>query len=98
MPNTPHDLVLTRRRLLQCAGGMLAAAAFPPSRAAAETPVGPIMATLSSFMSDAGSRALPDAVVEKTKHMILDTVAAMVSGSELPPGRFAIKFARAYRG
>src|SRR5438094_7119625 len=33
-----------------------------------------------------------------TKHVILDTVAAMVSGSDLPPGRFAIQFARVYRG
>ncbi len=57
-----------------------------------------MMATLSTFMSEAGTRALPDAVVEKTKHLILDTLAAMVSGSELPPGRFAIQFARAYRG
>jgi 2-methylcitrate dehydratase PrpD len=30
--------------------------------------------------------------------MILDTLAAMISGSELPPGRFAINFARAYKG
>ena len=30
-------------------------------------------------------RALPDEVVEKTKHHILDTLAAMVSGSDLPP-------------
>src|SRR5438094_8791550 len=33
-----------------------------------------------------------------TKHVILDTVAAMVSGSDLPPGRFAIQFARVYKG
>jgi 2-methylcitrate dehydratase PrpD len=49
-------------------------------------------------MSEAAGRKLPDAVVEKTKHVILDTVAAMVSGAELPPGRFAIQFARAYKG
>jgi 2-methylcitrate dehydratase PrpD len=49
-------------------------------------------------MSDAASRNLPDAVVEKTKFMILDTIAAMLSGSELPSGRFAIQFARAYPG
>ena len=98
MPIPQHDLVLTRRRLLQCAGGVLAAAAFPAARAGAETLISPIMTRLSTFMSEAGGRALPDAVVEKTKHMVLDTVAAMVSGSELPPGRFAIKFARDYRG
>ena len=52
------------------------------------------MATLSTYMADAARRPLPDAVVEKTKHMILDTLAAVISGSELPPGQFAIKFAR----
>jgi 2-methylcitrate dehydratase PrpD len=49
-------------------------------------------------MSAAATAPLPAEVVEKTKHMILDTLAAMISGSELPPGRFAINFARAYKG
>ena len=56
------------------------------------------MTTLSTYMSEAGTRALPDAVVEKTKHMILDTLAAAISGSQLPPGKFAIQFARTYGG
>src|SRR6266852_872869 len=56
------------------------------------------MTTLSAYMSEAAGRKLPDAVVEKTKHLILDTLAAMISGSELPPGRFAIQFVRAYKG
>jgi 2-methylcitrate dehydratase PrpD len=49
-------------------------------------------------MSAAAGRQLPGEVVEKTKHIILDTLAAMISGSQLPPGRFAIQFARAYGG
>src|SRR5215831_9740542 len=57
-----------------------------------------ITSTLASYMSEAATRKLPDAVIEKTKHVILDTVAAMISGSELPPGRFAIQFARGYKG
>jgi 2-methylcitrate dehydratase PrpD len=60
--------------------------------------VGPVMEKLSSYMSGAANRALPDEVVEKTKHHILDTLAAMISGSELPPGRAAVQFARAYGG
>ena len=93
------DSTLTRRQVLECAGGLLAAAVFPPQALrAAATPAGPLMTTLSSYMSDAAGRALPEAVVEKTKHMVLDTLAAMVSGSELPPGKFAIQFARNYRG
>ena len=56
------------------------------------------MATLSAYMAAAASRPLPEAVVEKTKQIILDTLAAMISGSELPPGKFAINFARLYKG
>jgi 2-methylcitrate dehydratase PrpD len=87
---------LNRREMLYCASGLFAAAT-----ARAQTPapaIGPIMMRLSTYMSEAAARGLPDAVVEKTKHMILDTLAAMISGSELPPGRFAINFARAYKG
>src|SRR5256884_1858856 len=49
-------------------------------------------------MSQAGTRPLPEEVVEKAKHHILDTFAAMTSGSELPPGRAALQFAQAYGG
>jgi 2-methylcitrate dehydratase PrpD len=49
-------------------------------------------------MAEARNRALPDNVVRETEHHILDTIAAMVSGSELPPGRMAIDFARSYGG
>jgi len=90
---------VTRRSVLQAGGGLLAAAALrTPARAATNAPISQIMTTLSAYMSEAAGRKLPDAVVEKTKHLILDTLAAMISGSELPPGRFAIQFARAYQG
>jgi len=56
------------------------------------------MERLSVYMSEAGSRSLPAEVMEKTKQHILDTLAAMISGSELPPGRMAIQFAHAYGG
>ena len=97
----------TRRDVLKQAGGVLAASVVAPNvaraaqdGAAAAKPgaVSPIMTTLSTYMSEAGSRALPDAVVEKTKHMILDTLAAAISGAQLPPGKFAIQFARTYGG
>jgi hypothetical protein len=45
-------------------------------------------------MSQTRDRVLPDHVLEQTKWHVLDTVAAMVSGSELAPGRAAITFAR----
>lgn len=47
-------------------------------------------------MSAAGTRALPAQAIEKTKEHILDTLAAIISGSELPPGQFALRYARAH--
>ena len=47
-------------------------------------------------MAAAHERALPEEVLRETKHHILDTIAAMVSGSELPPGRAAFEFARSF--
>jgi 2-methylcitrate dehydratase PrpD len=70
----------------------------PPSPGKSGKAISPVMATLSTYMSEAGSRALPDEVVEKAKQHILDTLAAMISGSDLLPGREAIKFVRAYGG
>ncbi len=71
------------------------AAAAVPLRAA-NASLSPVMARLSSYMSQAGQAALPEEALEHTKRHILDTFAAMVSGSELAPGRFAINFARAH--
>ena len=96
--NTPKHNFVTRRTVLQAGGGLLAAAALRPKAGAVTAPISQIMTTLSAYMSEAAGRKLPDPVVEKTKHLILDTLAAMISGSELPPGRFAIQFARAYQG
>ena len=87
---------LTRRSLLRMSG-IAAAAAFPGGAAFADD-VGPVMDKLSRYMSDAGNRVLPPAIAEQTKNHILDTLAAMISGSELPPGRQALQFARAAGG
>ena len=87
--------MMTRRHLLQSA----AAAALASRRApAAGLTASPLMTTLSTYMAEAARRPLPAPIVEKTKHVILDTIAAMVSGAELPPGKFAIQFARNYKG
>src|SRR5512143_537318 len=53
-----------------------------------------MMIHLSQYIADAGARPLPEAVREKAKHHILDTIAAMVSGIRLKPGEMAIKFVR----
>jgi len=87
---------LDRRSLFATAASAMAIGALPRTAFAAPVPVSPLMATLSAYMADAGGRALPDEVVEKAKHHILDTFAAMISGSNLPPARAALKFARDY--
>jgi 2-methylcitrate dehydratase PrpD len=71
-----------------------AAAALPLGAATSSS--SPTMTRLSSYMSEAGGQPLPQEALENTKQHILDTFAAMVSGSELAPGRFAINFARAH--
>ena len=96
---------LTRRHLLERAGWVIAAAAGTPARGMRAEPraqarpgkgASGVMATLSTYMSEAAGRDLPADALEKTKHHVLDTLAAMVSGVELPPAQVAIKFARAH--
>src|SRR5215475_3255809 len=91
----------SRRELFKLAGtGIVGAgvAGPAPGRQRSAAPAGDITSTLATYMSEASGRKLPDEVVEKTKHVVLDTFAAMISGSDLPPGRFAIQFARGYKG
>jgi len=58
----------------------------------------PVMAALSVYIAQAPRKALPAAVAEKTKHHVLDTLAAMVSGSRLLPGRKAISYVKSLGG
>jgi 2-methylcitrate dehydratase PrpD len=60
--------------------------------------ISPIMQRLSSYIASALRRPLPPTVVEKTKHHMLDTIAAMVSGSRLEPGKKAIGYVRTLAG
>ncbi len=75
-----------------------ARAGLTPGQTNADLPISDVMTRLSTYMSQARDRALPDDVLEQAKWHVLDTIAAMVSGSELTPGRAAIAFARAYGG
>jgi 2-methylcitrate dehydratase PrpD len=59
---------------------------------------GRVMDALSTYMSEARSRALPDEVIEQAKYHLLDTIAAMISGSELPPGQAAQRYIREHGG
>jgi len=86
--------MITRRRLLQSSGAAGLVSTFTRRAKAGE--ISPAMAALSAYMSEARSRALPAEAIEKSKDHILDTLAAIISGSELAPGQFAIRFARAH--
>src|SRR3954464_8004262 len=53
---------------------------------------------LSDYIAGALARPLPDAVAEKVRHHVLDTLAAMVSGSRLRPGVMAIGYVASLGG
>ena len=106
MESSPPDA--TRRSLMELAGLAIAAAALPSpasghhSHAKQASPLqaanSAVMNTLSKYMGEAAERKLPDEVTEKTKQHVLDTLAAMISGSKLLPGQRALQFAQAYGG
>lgn len=56
--------------------------------------VSSIMRELSAYIASALKKPLPKDVAEIGKHHLLDTLAAMVSGSRLLPGRKAIAYVR----
>ncbi|MGE5526215.1 MAG: MmgE/PrpD family protein [Rhodospirillaceae bacterium] len=47
---------------------------------------------LIRYMAHACTAAIPPAVLTKAKHHVLDTLAAMVSGTTLKPGAFALRY------
>ncbi len=85
---------ITRRRVLQTAA--VAAPSLGVSWAA--TAPSPVILQLGEYMAAAAGRAIPEEAVEKTKHHILDTFAAMISGTTLPPGKAALQFAKLHGG
>jgi len=98
---------LSRRNLLELAGLTVGAAAFhSPSAFALNSATqdkiaksaATVMNPLSTYMSEAATHPLPDEIIERTKHHILDTLAAMISGSNLLPGKRALEFAQAHGG
>ncbi|MGH7826349.1 MAG: MmgE/PrpD family protein [Candidatus Binatia bacterium] len=63
-----------------------------------DSQISPVMRRLSAYIASAIRRPLPPRVIEKTKHHILDTIAAMVSGSRLAPGMKAIAYVKTLGG
>ena len=56
------------------------------------------MQQLSVYIASALRKPLPAVVAEITRHHVLDTLAAMVSGSRLLPGRTAISYVKTLGG
>ncbi|GFG55282.1 hypothetical protein CQY20_14765 [Mycolicibacterium agri] len=54
--------------------------------------ISPQTRQLADHVSAALQTPLPANVVRKTKHHIIDTIAAMVSGAQLPPGRRGLAY------
>lgn len=103
----PKSRKLSRRNLLELAGLTIGAAAFPspsiftfdsPGQEQTSKATSSVMNPLSAYMTEAANHPLPDEITEKAKHHILDTLAAMISGSTLLPGKRALEFAQAYGG
>src|SRR5687767_2708074 len=57
-----------------------------------------ITETLSNYIVSDRAAQLPQAVVERAKIHLLDTLGAMISGSTLKPGTVAIEFVRGQGG
>ncbi len=53
---------------------------------------------LSVWIAGALQRPLPADVREKARHHVLDTFAAMISGTRLPAGKFAIRYVKMQGG
>jgi 2-methylcitrate dehydratase PrpD len=60
--------------------------------------VSPVTRALSEHIASALARPLPPEIEEKTRHHLLDTLAAMVAGSRLVPGQLARAYVRAQGG
>jgi 2-methylcitrate dehydratase PrpD len=60
--------------------------------------VSPLMQKFSTYVAGAGRAALPAEVREKAKQHIIDTLAAIISGTRLMPGAAGVSYARTQGG
>jgi 2-methylcitrate dehydratase PrpD len=87
-----------RRRILQGAGGIVAATALPFRQAPSSSAAANVTGRLARYMVEARNRSLPPQVAREARHRILDTLGAMVSGASLKPGEMAIRYIREQGG
>jgi len=62
------------------------------------SPVSPLMQQLSMYIATALHNPLPERVLERARVHIVDTFAAMISGSRLLPGKRAIDYVKTLGG
>ena len=90
---------MNRRSALGVTATTAIGLALSPTRVFAQASApSPAMNALSAYMSAAGTGALPAEVSEHAKHHLLDSLASMISGSELLPGQAAQRYIRAHGG
>ena len=94
----------TRRWLINASGAAILSGAMPIASSVAQTPVpaaragrgedavSPAAITLGDYVANTLDRELPPEVVARTKLHVLDTLAAIVSGSRLKPGELAARY------
>ena len=94
----------TRRWLINASGAAILSGAMPMARSVAQTAapvaragrgddaVSPAAITLGDYVANTLDRELPSEVVARTKLHVLDTLAAIVSGSRLKPGELAARY------
>jgi 2-methylcitrate dehydratase PrpD len=90
---------MNRRSILGLAMTTAIGPSSAPRRAFAQpAATSSVMTRLSAYMSGAGKRALPADVSEQAKHHLVDSLASMISGSELLPGQAAQRYIGAHGG
>ena len=101
---SPHERPTSpdRRALLTVVASIPVAGLVPRVQAqsseAAVQPQSDLTGRVARYMAAAWQRELPVRTVADTKARILDTLAAIVSGSTLPPGLMGERFARSQGG
>jgi MmgE/PrpD N-terminal domain len=95
----------TRRWLINASGAALLTGAIPVASASAQnaraggnaptsddTAISPAATAIADYVANALDRELPPDVLAATKLHVLDTFAAIVSGSRLKPGELAARY------
>jgi len=96
--------LISRRRTLQGAATIVAAATLPKTSIAQPTePANAVRnpdltGRLARYMVESRQLELSESVVLAAKHRILDTLGAIVSGAKLKPGEVAIDYVRQQGG